>query len=94
MKKTKGFGNGKYLKEGIKSELMKKQKKNIKNLKKWEFKIEIEKIEYVIKGNGQEFEIKNIDELVLFFILTKYINEGLNTYLDKAIDKVIEEGGV
>lgn len=90
MNKIKGMGNGRFLKEGIQNELIKKQNKNIKNLKEWEFKLKINKKEHIIKGNGENFEIKNIDELVLFLILSGYVNEGLKEYLDKALDKLIE----
>jgi len=92
MNKTKGMGNGRFLKEGIQNELIKKQNKNIKNLKEWEFKLYIGKKEHIIKGDGVNFEIKNIDELVLFLIISGYVNQGLKDYLNKALDKLLEEG--
>lgn len=86
------MGKGKFLKDGIKNELILKQKKNIQNLKEWEFKLVIGKKEHIIKGNGENFDIKNIDQLVLFLIMSGYVKEGLEGYLDKAIDKLLEEG--
>lgn len=88
----KGMGNGNFIKEGIKSELINKQKKNINKLKSWEFKLKVGKKEYCIKGDGNTFQLESVDEIVLFLILSKYVNKGLEKTLDNAIIDMLKEG--